>query len=614
MEKGRIAIKGKGIVSALGIGTEQTMQSLRNACGGIGKVHYLPTAHAELPVGEVKLSNDEMRSMLGIAHDRMVSRTTLLGALAMREAAKSVKLEGKRVVVISGTTVGGMDVTEKVFESIRHDNSMLPYVKQHDCGSNTQEIVDLLGIKAEVCTISTACSAALNAIIVGCEMLRNGEADVVIAGGTEALSRFHLNGFNSLMILDKEPCRPFCKTRAGLNLGEGAAFLVLQLSDVSEEKHDNVWKNAIKPAFYVAGYGNRCDAYHQTATSENGEGAYLAMTDALRMAGISAADIDYVNAHGTGTPDNDRSESAALRRVFADVLPPVSSTKGLTGHTTSASGAIETVICLLAMQEGMIPQNAGWKEQDEECVKPFTGENGGVCNDTIATNNKRKNSDDTGKHTVVLRNVMCNSFGFGGNDSSLVITTEPKASADAVNHIATKVVADIVIDDIGQLAEAKDYISPKEARRMGRLLKAATLSSMKALRAAGVEKPDAIITATAYGMLENSEKFLADMTENGEQTLSPTLFIQSTHNTIGSQIAIRLGCHGYNITYTQGSKSLDWALLDARRLISTGKAKTVLVGCHDEATPLFQSVFERLGMVPPATIYSRAIVLKADDC
>ena len=416
------------------------------------------------------------------------------------------------------------------------------------------------------------------------------------------------------MILDKEPCRPFCKTRAGLNLGEGAAFLVLQLSDVSEEKHDNVWKNAIKPAFYVAGYGNRCDAHHQTATSENGEGAYLAMTDALRMAGISAADIDYVNAHGTGTPDNDRSESAALSRVFADVLPPVSSTKGLTGHTTSASGAIETVICLLAMQEGIIPQNAGWKEQDEECVKPFTGENGSVCNDTIATNNKRKNSDDTGKHTVVLRNVMCNSFGFGGNDSSLVITTEPKASAEAVNHIATKVVADIVIDDIGQLIEAKDYISPKEARRMGRLLKAATLSSMKALRAAGVEKPDAIITATAYGMLENSEKFLADMTENGEQTLSPTLFIQSTHNTIGSQIAIRLGCHGYNITYTQGSKSLDWALLDARRLISTGKAKTVLVGCHDEATPLFQSVFERLGMVPPATIYSRAIVLKADDC
>jgi 3-oxoacyl-(acyl-carrier-protein) synthase len=170
-----------------------------------------------------------------------------------------------------------------------------------------------------------------------------------------------------------------------------------------------------------------------------------------------------------------------------------------------------------------------------------------------------------------------------------------------------------IIDNVEQLAELRDFISPGEARRMGRLMKAATITSLKALRAAGVECPDAIITATAYGMLETSEKFLTDMLENGEETLSPTLFMQSTHNTLSSAIAIRLGCHGYNMTYTQGSDSLEWALRDARRLIETGRARTVLVGCHDEATPMFQAFFRRMGKPEPPMLYSRSIVLSATN-
>ena len=148
---------------------------------------------------------------------------------------------------------------------------------------------------------------------------------------------------------------------------------------------------------------------------------------------------------------------------------------------------------------------------------------------------------------------------------------------------------------------------------MGRLLKAATMTSLKALRAAGIEKPDAIITATKYGMLENSERLLTYMTETNEQTPSPTLFMQSTHNTIGSAIAIRLGCHGYNITYTQGDKSMEWAMRDARRLIATNKAKSVLVGFHDELTPLFQSLLERMGEPIPPVLFSQAVVLLANE-
>jgi 3-oxoacyl-(acyl-carrier-protein) synthase len=210
-----------------------------------------------------------------------------------------------------------------------------------------------------------------------------------------------------------------------------------------------------------------------------------------------------------------------------------------------------------------------------------------------------------------MTNVLCNSFGFGGNDSALVISKKPAPLQPPPEEGGFKVqtLGECIIDNVEQLGELRDFVSPGEARRMGKLMKAATISSLKALKEAGIETPDAIITATAYGMLETSEKFLVEMLENGEQTLSPTLFMQSTHNTLSSAIAIRTKCHGYNMTYSQGRDSLLWALRDARRLIETGKARTVLVGLHDEATPTFQALLRRMGMPEPQALYSRSIVL-----
>ena len=600
-----IQVAGYGIISAIGNDAQSVLRSLKEKQTGIGPMRYLDSSHKELPVGEVKLSNEEMTQMLGLDGKDSHSRTVLMGAIAIRQALENanIDLKGKRVVVINGTTVGGMDVTERYFLQMREQDDLLPLIEKHDCGSSTREMADLAGLsEAEVCTISTACSSAANAIILGSEMLKMGEADIVIAGGTESLSKFHLNGFNTLMILDKEQCRPFDKTRTGLNLGEGAAFVVLTRTLVKSEelrvKNESNKQGSegnsdsslftLRSSLFIRGYGNRCDAFHQTASSENGEGAFLAMSDALQMAGLKPQDIQYINAHGTGTPNNDASESAAIRRLFGDSIPPVSSTKGFTGHTTSAAGAIEVVISILALQHGFVPANLGWKTQDSDCITPSMG---------------------SGKYPI--NNVLCNSFGFGGNDSALIISKDPGPllTSHERGNLKPQVVGEALIEDIDQLQEIREYISPGEARRMGKLLKAATVTSLKALRQAGVERPDAIITATAYGMLETSEKFLLDMLENGEETLSPTLFMQSTHNTIGSSIAIRTKCHGYNVTYTQGKDSLQWALRDARRLIETGKAKTVLVGCHDEATPTLQDLFRRMGRPVPPMLYSRSIVL-----
>ena len=473
--KTSIAITGSGIICALGTDKESVQNSLRENRTGIGELRYLQSQHKELPVGEVKMSDAELRHALCIAPQEEVSRTALLGAYALRQALEDASLspqslKGKRVTLISGTTVGGTEATE-----------------QYSCGNNTQAIARMVGVDCEQSTISTACSSALNAIILGTRMLLCDETDIVLAGGTEALSLFHLNGFNSLMILDHDVCRPFDATRQGLNLGEGAAYLVLQRTPDAHLQGSNIQA-------YITGWGNRCDAFHQTATSENGEGAFMAMTEALQMAHLRPEEIDYVNAHGTGTPDNDKSESTALRRVFAANMPPVSSTKSLTGHTTSASGSIEAVICLIAMQSRFIPANYGWSSSTPDCINPVS-----------RTMQKE------------LHHVLCNSFGFGGNDSSLIISDK-----------------EISLDGVPQ----KDYM-------------------------------------------------------------------------LAGALAIHLGCHGYNITYSQGAESLQWALRDAQRLIREGKANSVLVGLHNHVPSTFKAVLDQQGITEPYEIYSKSIIIKS---
>ena len=339
--------------------------------------------------------------------------------------------------------------------------------------------------------------------------------------------------------------------------------------------------------FYLKGEKSLYD----TIRSADGDGAYLAMEDALSMAHLSAADIQYVNAHGTGTPNNDLSESKALLRVFGDKMPEVSSTKSFTGHTTSASGSIETVICLLAMQHGFTPGNLGWKNQIEGGITPTHGHNG-----------------------VKLDHVLCNSFGFGGNDSSLVLSKcdEPFAS----EHYPNMEVVELACDEVTtkeELVALKEFVSPMESRRMSKLMKAAILSAFRALKKAGIETPDAIITATSRGMLEFSQRFLDDIINNGEEMLKPTLFMQSTHNTLGSEIAIRCKCHGYNITYSCGDDSEKWAMRDAVRQLKTGKARSVLVGCFDESTFLTDSICKKSGKPVYPEIFAVTRVLVSQN-
>ncbi len=410
----RIAVTGAGIVSAIGIGKAETLESLLQERTGIDHVRYLQTVQHDIPVGEVKLTDQEMKHRLGIDGEP-TTRTSLMGMMAMEEAlaeaalwssnGKAVEHHPLRIALVSGTTVGGMDKSEQYYLDFLHNDTHNDYIHTHDCGASTEMIANHFGGESHgddgtttplfdmVMTPSTACSSAANAFVVGASLLRSGMADVAVVGGAECISRFHLNGFNSLMILDHHQCRPFDADRAGLNLGEGAAYMVLEPQRQAQQR-------GASTLAFLDGYGNACDAFHQTASSDNGEGALLAMQKALQRASLTPADIDYVNAHGTGTPNNDVSESMAIRRLFNDELPPLSSTKGMTGHTTSASGAVEAVVCLLALQHAFVPANYGFCHTMADGITPVAHVLKGIR----------------------LHHVMCNSFGFGGNDTSLIFS------------------------------------------------------------------------------------------------------------------------------------------------------------------------------------------------
>ena len=392
-----IYITGMGIISALGTGCDAPRRALPSDRSGIGPMRHLPSIHRHLPVGEVALTDRQMADALGIAPATPFTRSALMGLMAAREALAGAGIDAAAqipIAFVSGSTVGGMERSEAYYLDFLESDRHSEYIGLHDIGATTTLMAHHLPGVTYTASVSTACSSAANALVHAARLIEAGVADVVLAGGTECLTLFHLNGFHTLLILDEQPSRPFAVSRAGLNLGEGAAYLVVE-SEASMQRRGR------QPIARLSGCGNACDAYHQTATSPTGEGPFRAMQAALAEAGLTPSDIAYINAHGTGTPDNDRAEFAAIERLFGtDALPPFSSTKPFTGPTTSASGSIESVICLLAMQHGFIPANLNMDVPLAPACHPVTLRREGVS----------------------LRHVMCNAFGFGGNDTALVFS------------------------------------------------------------------------------------------------------------------------------------------------------------------------------------------------
>lgn len=397
MEKG-VAITGMGIISAIGNNTDENYRSLLNGKQGITFPQFLPTHHSQIPVGEIKISNVDLQEQLQLPAGHAFTRAALFGALAIREALEQAGLNKSDLQdtgFISASSVGGMDMTEKYFREFSESNENRRFIQAQHPGFTTTRIQEYFGINGFVTTISTACSSSANAIMLGARMIKSGKLKRVIVGGTDCLTKFTLNGFNSLMILSAEVCRPFDEDRSGLNLGEGAAYLILEADDLVRNR---------EILGRVKGYGNSNDAFHQTASSESGEGAFLAMQKAITSSGISAEGIDHINVHGTATLNNDLSESVALKRIFKNGVPDLTSTKVYTGHTLAAAGSVEAIYSLLSLQNGIIFPTLNFKTPMKETgLEPVTG-----------------------LQMKQLNNVLSNSFGFGGNCTSLIFGRDEK--------------------------------------------------------------------------------------------------------------------------------------------------------------------------------------------
>ena len=396
----RVFVTGIGIISSIGLNKEESASALMEYRSGIGSISMLETRlKDEIPVAEVHANNTILKEIAEVVKRSAQSRTALLGIIAAKQAMSDAHINDInefRTGLISATTVGGMDRSEKFYREYIKNSSTgrLRDIIMHDCADSTEQIADTLGIKDYISTISTACSSSANAVMFGSRLIENGILDRVIVGGVDSLTIFTLNGFNSLMILDKTGCKPFDEKRNGLTLGEGAGYLML-------ESEGTVKQSGKRPLCEIRGYGNACDAYHQTASSPDGDGALMSMQKAITKANLTPGLIDYINAHGTGTKNNDLSEGRAIKRLCGDEVPPFSSTKSFTGHTLGAAGAIEAVFCVMALNHQWVYPNLNFtQEMTDLGLSPVT----------------------VFKSDIRLRYIMSNSFGFGGNNTSLIFS------------------------------------------------------------------------------------------------------------------------------------------------------------------------------------------------
>ena len=390
-----VVVTGLGVISALGTSVTASRNALLDGVCGIGPADFVPSRYADsLVFGEVKISNAEFRESLNVTNPA-ATRTDLLALHAITETINdsgltTAELSSYDTALICASTVGGMCHTDELYHDSRSETNGSVYMASYDCASVTLFLRERFGIKGIANTINTACSSSANAIMFGAQLIKHGYARRAIVGGVDALAKFTINGFNALGILAPQNCRPFDKDRNGLNLGEGAAFLVIEKEEDAKGK---------KIYCAVSGYCNSNDAFHPSSLSENGEGPYRAMKGALEKAGIPASEIGFVDTHGTGTENNDEVEGHAMIRVFEKV-PPFASAKSRIGHTLGAAAAIEGLYGILALHHGEIYPSLNFTTPIESTgLSPVT--------------ESRKSS---------MRHVMSNSFGFGGNCASLIFS------------------------------------------------------------------------------------------------------------------------------------------------------------------------------------------------
>jgi 3-oxoacyl-[acyl-carrier-protein] synthase II len=571
----RIAVTGVGIVSALGPDSETTFERLI-----AGDVGFSPITLFDVEGQRSKLAAEvaglRVADVAPPGEIAAWSRSDALAVIAAREARMQARLgAGARLALAIGATTGGMFEAEDVLASMCDDAPIesMRRLLSYPLSTSADHVASTVGPVVRRVTICSACSSGAVALVQGASWLLSGQADAVLAGGTDGLCRLTLTGFNALGATSLGACRPFDARRDGLTLGEGAAFLLLETESAARARGAHVLG-------FLSGWSVGAEAHHITHPEPTGATAARLIQSALGRAGLSACDIDYVNAHGTATLANDAMEARALSAALGSELQrvSVSSSKGQLGHTLGAAGALEAAITLLALDRGVLPPTGGLEQPDPELALTHVMGRG---------------------QPRPLRAALSSSFGFGGTGAVLVFehaATDSRREG-ALPEARLVVTAAVTIGRSG-VVEAEHnsrYVQSADAalapidplaaldaarsRRFDRVSALVTLGAERVLSAARLA-PEGVglVAGTAFGNVERSVAFLERAFERGPRFASPADFPHLVPSAPSGNASIYAGLSGPVVAVSDVSTSAEAALEVAAAFVSLGLASAVVAG------------------------------------
>jgi 3-oxoacyl-[acyl-carrier-protein] synthase II len=397
MKSKRVAITGIGVFCSTGEDVKEFYQSLKEGQTGLGPITLFDTSKYPCKIG-AEIRDYRPEKFFEKKELKRLSRADQFALVASEEAVKASGIDSfpsEEVGVCLGAGAGGMFEAETYHREVllkgKSKPSLLwPFIPSY----TTDRVAERFGFSGPKFTVTTACSSSATAIGYGADLIRSGKAKAILCGGSEGLSELTFGGFNSLKAMDPSPCKPFDRKRAGMSLGEGAGILIL-------EDFDEAVKRGAKIFAEFLGYGIGGEAYHITAPEPTGMREARIMREAIEEGGIAPSEVDYINAHGTGTPLNDKVETLSIKNVFEEraYSIPISSIKSMVGHCLGSAGAIEAIVSILSMIHQFIPPTLNHQEGDEDCDLDYV----------------------LGKfREMKVEVVLSNSFAFGGNCTSLV--------------------------------------------------------------------------------------------------------------------------------------------------------------------------------------------------
>lgn len=572
MSTERIAVTGVGAVSALAVGARATFERLLLGERAVTRLSLFDPGATRCRIAAEVRGLD----LVAIAPRELASRFTRSDALALLAAREALADAGVSecsgaLGLAIGATTGGMFETEN--DLIASPDAPLAEravrLLSHPLSATAELLSAVLPGVVQSSTLCSACSSSAVAIVRAAALLRTGAVDRVLAGGTDGLSRLTFLGFDSLGALDPEPCRPFDASRRGLNLGEGAAFLVLERESLARERGANVLA-------FLGGGAVTAEAHHITHPEPSGMLAAALLGRALERAGLSPADIGYVNAHGTGTQQNDAMEALALHAVFGDAVArvAVSSSKAQLGHTLGAAGALEAVISVLSLERGLAPPTAGLEHPEDPALSHVVGAARAFSAPAV---------------------VSC-SFGFGGTGSVLVFegAESPPRALEAPSPVRVFVTGRFAVGAAERDADPSQRLNPERSRRFDRGTAWPALASSSLLEAAALSPSGVgVVLGTAYGSVERSVRFLLRALGSGARMVSPAEFPHLVASSASGNVSIYAGLTGPALTVVDRTGPHEESLATAALLLRDAHASAAIAGMVSPPDPISDAVLGR---------------------